>query len=187
MAIKITYTKDELVNRKSATCFVIGALILFTSGCVDETSDGSTMTFTYEMWVPLTVLAGGLFAVAVGWQIRESFERYGWALIIAGPIIAIVLAPSYFLTRAVVSDTSFSRRGVAWATDIKYDDLRLISISSKKTNSRHARRRTVVVFSCMRKDGTKEEISVNSEITEAAAPYFLERAAKYGVPILNQL
>lgn len=174
------------MNQKSAVCFGIGALILFTSGCVDEASDGSTMTFTYELWVPLSILFGCLLAVAVGWQIRESLERYGWALIIAGPILAMFFVPYVLRARAVVSDTSFSLRGAAWTIDVEYGDLQLIRITSEETSRRYSGRRTTYHLSCQRKDGTREKFSLNNKVIEAAVPHLLERAAELGVPILDQ-
>ena len=175
------------MNQKSAMCFVIGTLIIFTSGCVDEASDGTTMTFTYELWAPLSVFFFGLVAAATGWLIRESFERYGWALLFGGPLLALFFGVPLFFDHAVVSDTSLKLRINAWGHDVEYEDLQLIRIDSEEKSGRRGRKRTVYFMSCERKDGTKAKVNLNNKIAEAAAPYFLERAAEFGVPILNQL
>ena len=181
---------DKLVKRKSAIYLTIASLILLTSGCVDESVDGSVRTYTYELWVPLTILVGGLLAAIWGWFLRDTFGRYGWALLIGGPIAALFFAPSMFFDRAVVSDTSYSLRTGIWGMtathEVEYEDLQLILVTSEEKRGRRGRRTTHYYLRCKRKDGTEAKVPLGNKISEAAAPYFLEQAAELGVPILNQ-
>jgi hypothetical protein len=56
-------------------CTFAAAILCCTSGCIQETTEGSTHTFTYEWWVPTAALLGGLVAVPAGWMLRRSSAR----------------------------------------------------------------------------------------------------------------
>ena len=176
--------------RKSTLLFIVAALILVTSGCVNEASDGATRTFTFALWVPLCVLVGGLIAGTVGWFFRESMGNLGWAFLIVGPACSMFLAPSLLQTRTIVSDTSFSQRagvfGLTAVHDVSYEDLKKVRITSKVTR-RKGRKRTTFYFNCERKDGTTVVVPVNNKVSEAAAPYFLKRVSELGIPIVDKM
>ena len=179
------------MNLKSTICLIVAALILLTSGCVDESVEGTTQTFTYELWVPLSVLVGGMVAGVAGWFLRDALGRFGWGLLIVGPILAVFFAPSLLLDRVVVSDTSFSQRTGIWGLtsvhDIAYDDLKMVRLTSEETRGRRGRKKTNYYLLCERKDGTEAKVPISNKVTETAAPYFLKRIAELGVPIVDQI
>jgi hypothetical protein len=45
------------------------APVVFLVGCVKDSSDGDKHTFTYETWVPASLLLGGLVAAPAGWKL----------------------------------------------------------------------------------------------------------------------
>jgi hypothetical protein len=179
-----------MVNRKPLHCFVVAILLLFVSGCVHENTDGATQTFAYELWVPLSVLLAGLVAAPAGWFLRETSSRFGWGLLIIGPVAAIFFAPSLFRDRAVVDDTAMSLRTGIWGLtsvhDVKYDDLKQIRIISEEVSGRRGSKRTNYYLLCERNDGTTAKVPVNNKVAQAAAPHFLQKASDRGIPIVDE-
>ncbi len=56
--------------------------------------DGATTIFTYAFWVPGSILAAGVVATVVGVLVRKHTARFGWALLILGPLAVFGFAPS---------------------------------------------------------------------------------------------
>jgi hypothetical protein len=172
----------------------LGCLALFflgmVSGCVREHTDGPVQSFTYEMWVPLSVFLGGIVAAPVGWLIRNASSRLGWGLLIIGPIAAIFFAPSLFFDRAVIDESKFSVRTGIWGMtsvyEVKFDELVSVSIVSEEVRGRRGSKRTNYFLLCQRGSGISEKIPVNNNVSEAAAPHFLKRVAERGIPVLDE-
>lgn len=178
------------MNRKSCFYLIVTILLLPLCGCVDEAIDGSTQTFTYEWWVPLTVLFGGLVAAPAGWFLRNLSARIGWGLLIAGPIAAIFFAPSLFRDRVVVDDSRFSVRTGIWGFtavhEVKYDDLKQVRITFEETRGRRGSKRKNYYLVCERKDGSSAKVSVNNDVALAAAPAFLKKVSDRNIPIVDE-
>jgi hypothetical protein len=168
-------------------CFLSAILLVILGGCVQETTDGATQTFTYEWWVPLSVLLAGIVAAPAGWVLRNSSERLGWALLILAPIAAIFFAPSLFRDRAMVDDSGFSVRTGIWGLtavhEVKFDDLKQVRLISEEVTGRRGAKHTNFYLLCERKDGTSAKVPLNNTVSEAAAPHFVQRLADHGIPI----
>jgi hypothetical protein len=166
--------------------FAIPALLL--AGCVQQTSNGSEITFRYELWVTLGVLLLGIVAVPAGWFLRKLSARFGWALLILGPIATLLIAPSMFGDRVVVDDEGFRVRVGIWSTtavhDVKFDDLSMLKITAEVTRGR--RKQTHLYFVCERKSGGAAKVPMNGELTKAAAHMIFERVHVRGIPIVDE-
>ncbi|HEY1784917.1 MAG TPA: hypothetical protein VGG30_05180, partial [Pirellulales bacterium] len=139
-------------------CFVLAILLAVVGGCVQESTDGATQTFSYELWLPVCVLLGGIVAAPAGWYLREYSGRLGWALLIGGPIAAIFFAPSLFRDRAIIDDAGFSLRTGIWGLtavhEVKFDDIKVVRVTAEEVTGRRGRKETKVYMICERKDGT---------------------------------
>lgn len=159
------------------------------SGCVNESTSGESQTFTYELWVPASVLAIGIVVSVAGWFLRASLGRFGWAMLVLGPLAAILGAPSLFLDRAVVDGTRFTLRTGIWGLtsvhEVEYDKLTRVSIISEEVRGRRGRKSTNFYLECERNDGTKAKVPVNNKVGEAAAPHFLKRVSELGIPVFD--
>jgi len=167
--------------------YLIAVFVLFgTSGCVRESSDGETLTVSYQLWVPVSVLLGGLVAAPIGWILHKKSIRFGRSLLILGPLAAVFFAPSLFRDRAVLDDESFSLRTGIWGMtavhEIEFDELNQVTITEEERR-RRGRKSTNTYRFCSRKDGTNAKIPLNNQVSKSAAPILLERLAKFGVPI----
>lgn len=148
------------------------------------------MTFTYQFWVPLSVFLGGIVATGVGWFGRKSSSRFGWGLFAVGIIGTLVFAPSTLRDRAVVDDDGFSLRTGIWGLtavhDVKFQDLKMVRITSEEVRGRRGSKRTNYYMMCERKDGTTAKVPINAKVAQAALPYFVEKASQRGIPIVDE-
>ena len=178
-----------MTNPKTTLCFFAALFVLLMSGCVNESTSGESQTFTYELWVPASVLIFGVVASVAGWFLRSSLGRFGWALLILGPLAALFGAPSLFLDRAVVDETRFTLRTGIWGMtsvhEVEYDELKRVSVISEEVRGRRGRKSTNYYLECQRNDGTKAKIPVNNKVGETAAPHFLKRVSELGVPVVD--
>ena len=181
------------MNRNTRGCLFALLLLLGASGCVRENVEGETHTFAYELWVSLSLLLGGLAATAGGWLWKsktESQSNYVWVLLIGGPIAALGFAPSLFLERSVVDNEKLTINSGIWGQtathELKLDNLRQIRIISEESRGRRGRKRTSYYMMCDRKAGETAKVSINNDVTEAAAGEFIEQAIEHGVPVLDE-
>lgn len=112
-------------------------------GCVRESTNGDTRIFSYELWASGLIFLGGLIAIPVGWMLRNS-SRFGWALLIMGPIAAFGFAPSMFMDYVDVSPSGFSRHSGIWGMtsvqDVKFADVGSIRATIEEERGRRGRK-----------------------------------------------
>ncbi len=155
-------------------------VLVAAGGCVSETKAGDKTIFTYEWWVPLSVMVGGIVAAPVGWFLRESISRLSIGLMILGPL-ACLGGISLFTDRAEVDPSSYMVRvGIFGSASYsgKFDELTQISFMSKRR-----RRSTSHYMVCHKKNGDTDEIAIGNSISKRALPLILEYASAKGVPI----
>lgn len=159
-------------------------------GCIRETTEGSTRVFQNELWVPILTFAGGIAATVVGWLLRTRFARFAWPMILAGPFVAIGLAPALFLDRAAVDDSGLSVRVGIWAfspaLEVKYDDLAQVRLIKEESRGRRGRKNLSYFMLCEKKNGEPAKVPLGNQVAEAAAPLFLEGVQQRGIPIVNE-
>ncbi|WP_442484867.1 hypothetical protein [Aeoliella sp. SH292] len=165
-------------------------LLGLASGCVEEKVDGTTHTFTYDWWIPTVMLLGGVLAIPIGLALRRTSSRFGWALIIGGPIAALGVAPSLFLDRSVVDDQHFSVRSGIWGMtaihDVDYDQLAHVRYIVEESTGRRGRKNLDYYLVCTHRDGSSSKIPMGNPCAEAAAVEFLRRATALNIPIHDE-
>src|SRR5688572_10959682 len=102
------------MSSRSPRLFAIILLVAAASGCVRQAEEASVKQFSYELWLPLGLLVGGIVAAPAGWYLRKSAGRVAWALLIGGPVAALMFAPSLLRDRVTVSADSFDMRTGIW-------------------------------------------------------------------------
>ena len=167
-------------------CLVLAAL----TGCVQKSANGSSHVFTYEIWVPLLVLMGGIVGAPAGWFVRHASARLGWGLLILAPIGAIFFAPSLFMEKVVVHDDALTVRSGIWGMtanhDVKFDNVQMVRLTSEEVRGRRGRKTTNYYLVFVQKDGSQAKVSINNNVTEAAAPLILEKMDDREIPIINE-
>lgn len=164
-------------------------LLVFVAGCVRETTAESNHKFRYEFWVTMSLLVGGIVAATAGWFLRERSARLGWILLIAGPLAAVLGAPSMFLDYVTVNEQGFSRRSGIWGMtancDVLYDDIQQARLISEESRGRRGRKVTSYYLVCTRKDGSQTKLSMGNQLVDAAAPLITQKLREHGISFID--
>lgn len=176
-------------NRHAFLARSAALFLLLLAGCVRETTEGTASTFRYELWVPISAFLGGLVAVPAGLALRHKSARYGWVLIILGPLAVVFVAPSLMLDRVIVDDAGFHSRTGVWGMtsvhDVKLADAGSVRIIAETSTTKRGKQ-TNYFFLCQLKSGGTVKFPVNNEVVKAAAPKILDRLRAHGVPVTNE-
>lgn len=162
------------------------AMLSVLAGCVRQSTQGAEKVYSYELWVPLSILLLGMSAAPVGWLLRNSWKKSGWGLLAAGPLFALVVAPTWFLASGRVSDESISMRRGFWGLsrhEVRFDDLAELRLTKEvKRQGRRGARWTAYTLVCSRRDGSAIEIPLENPVSSQAVSDFVNRAMARGVP-----
>jgi MFS family permease len=173
------------MNRRVLGCLLGSLLLLSVTGCVREEVSETTRTFTYGLWVPASLLVGGLAATVAGWFLRQS-GRWGWILMIGGPIAAIGFAPTMLLDRTVLDEQGIHVTSGIWGMTAKHDvafaDLANVRQIAEESRGRRGRKQTNFFLVCERKDGTSAKLPLGNNLVHAAGRHFLDMASSHGIP-----
>jgi hypothetical protein len=133
---------------------------------------------------------GGLMAAPIGWKLRERSARWGWIMLIGGPIAALLIAPSIFLDRVSVNTEGFSRRsgffGATAVQDVKFSELTGMRLRAEAERGRRGRRVTRYYLYCDQKNGESTKLPLGNDVCEAAIRQILTAATASGVAIADQ-
>ena len=163
--------------------------LVLLAGCVHESTTDSTTTFRYEYYVPALVFLGGIVAAPLGWVARQRSARFGWTLLILGPIAALGFAPSLFGERMIVDGDHFEAHSGAWGTtsqSVKYADMKGLRLTSEVTTGRRGKKKTNYYFECEMKSGPTIKVPMASKIDAAAALPILLQVKLHDIPISNE-
>ncbi len=84
------YTQIRMEKLRAA---VVAALMLVVfSGCYEMVTHGSESIYRFAWWVGPAVIVGGILAVPLGWLLRKRIARWGFGLMIMGPVALVFIA-----------------------------------------------------------------------------------------------
>lgn len=159
---------------------------LALTGCTTERVEGETTVFTFAWWLPLLILAGGVLAAGIGVLIRQN--RYGWILIIGGPIAAIFFAPSLWSDKVTLDRDHFTQRTGLWFAprfqEVAFTDISRIDLTAETRRTRRGRSTSLYMI-CHRKGGEDAKIPINDLMKRGAAARILATAADHGIQITD--
>jgi hypothetical protein len=164
---------------------VAGLALLTTSGCYERVARGDQSVYQFAWWMGPAVIAGGILGVPAGWFLRRVNERWGFVLMVLGPVLLILVAPAMFSDRVVVDPDHFEARYGIWfrpsVHSIRFDDLREIRYVKVKG----ARGRTDYQLNCITKAGETRVVHAG-DLVRNTVPEILARAKAKGVPVVLQ-
>jgi hypothetical protein len=164
----------------------LAAVVLLQTGCVSETVSGSEKIYTYQLYVSLLLFLGGIGAAVGGFFLRSN--RFGWVLMIGGPIAAIGFAPTMFMEKITVDHQHFTVRNGFWGMsreDVVFDDLQMVNLTKEETRGRRGRKNVHYYLVCHRKNGTNAKIKVNNDVAEAAAEAIGTQFGEHNISVVN--
>ena len=154
------------------------------TGCTTERVDGDTTVFTFAWWLPMLILVGGVVSLGAGVLLREN--RYGWVLMIGGPIAALFFAPSLWSDKVTLNHDHFTQRTGLWFApkfqDIRFADLTSIDLTAETRRTRRGRSTSYYML-CHCKSGEDAKIPINDLMKRKAAASILAEAAAHGITI----
>ena len=180
--------KYPLANQPSRVLFPLLMLLVCVSGCVTEkVAENGTQVFTYELWVPLSITAGGFCAVAVGFPLLKVIRKAGVAFILGGLMVAVIVGPSMLMDSASVGERQFSLRTGLWGMTAKYDldfeHLSNVEYVVERELTDDGDERESHYLHCEHHHGKTLKISLGNNVARAAAPHLIERLEAFGIPV----
>jgi hypothetical protein len=160
---------------------------LFLAGCVTKSGGDGGSTYHYEYWLPALIVLGGLACVPLGLAVRMRSGRFGWALLIMGPLIGLAIGPSLFLERVHVDARGFEVRSGIWGmtsnANVAFDALRSCRIAQEETGGRRSRQIEVLYFDV--NTGPTVRLALNNDVKIEAAKEIVFHVAARGVPMVG--
>ncbi len=177
------------INRRIGL-FSVGLVLIAASGCIRESDEAGMHVIQFALWVPAAICLGGIAAGAAGFFVRKVNSRFGWALLIMGPIAALGFAPSMMFERAAVGKDAFDfRTGIYGQTvvpTVRFDDLRDIRITAETTRTRRGGTNTSHSLMCDMKSGETVKVPFNNDVARKAVELVLREATARKIPIVDQ-
>lgn len=157
------------------------------AGCYRKTVEDGAIVYSFQPWVPLLTLVGGVVAVPVGIALYRGNNRtWGAACVILGPLAAGGLAPGMFQDHVRVDAEGFQSRHGFWFAptvhNIRYADLDQVRVSFEEHRSLRRRRSYSYYFDCYFKSGAQERVPLG-DIMRQALPEIAEQFRSHGVPV----
>lgn len=166
-------------------------LCLLMTGCVTSSVSAAGTRFHYSWWLPLGLFMAGLAFVPLGLFIlgvrfgsirlalTKQSPRFGWGLVIVGPIAALGFAPSLFIEQVTVTNKVIDVRSGLWPMTanqtIDFDSVKTLRITWGTIGSR--RKRSVQILSFEMKSGSNAQLWLDNDV-KGKAGYLIETMAR---------
>jgi hypothetical protein len=178
------------------------SMVSVIAGCYDHVRNGDQSKYQFAWWVGLTLMAGSLVCIPVGWLMYNWVDRIGdtilgipvgealrrwtsrWGIMMmgGGVLVLVLLVPSMYTDRVLVDANHFEGANGLWfypsLHNLNFQDLHEIRLITQ-----HGSRRTSFVLQCKARDGQVTELKVGT-LLEQAVPEILARAMVKGVAIV---
>ncbi len=172
-------------RRKLAAIGFASLCLAGLSGCYDQTTNGDESTYSFALWVRVLVILAGIIFIPAGWAIRKDNARWGWMLLVMGPVLLVLIAPSLFTDRVRVTPQGFEATYGMWFSpnkvSVRFEDVTRMQI----VGTRGSRGRINYSLHCMTKSG-QETVMALGDLTKNAVPEISDRAKEHGINIFVQ-
>lgn len=162
--------KFAVTGRLQMAAIVLVAVLCL--GCVQETRSGDSVKYTYQLWVPLTLLLGGIGSSAVGAFLWTIQNRYKWMFIVFG-LIGVVVGPSMFLDYARVDAKGLEiRTGIPYVAareQVQFDDVQQVRATERVSRGRRGRKTTKYYYEFDLKSGETVAVNISGNVLRQQA------------------
>lgn len=170
-------------------CFALALLLLLVgsaTGCIDEKVSESSVSYTFSWWVPVATFAVGVVLLPAGWLLRKT--RYGWLMLVGGPLLLIVFGPGALQDQVTVDANHFTLHTGFWFSptrfDVAFSDIERIERTSETRRGRRGRKTTSYFLDCHRKSGEMDHVPIGT-LMEEAVPAILAVAGERQIPVAD--
>lgn len=180
---------SSLTSRRFWVVFSLLAVVA-TAGCVQETRNGDSVKYTYELWVPLSILFGGAVGLVAGVIGFTRSMNYSWVLCLLG-VGGLVAGPSMMCDYAVVDSKGFTiRTGIpfmASTQQVQFADVKSVHQTKKVTRGRRGRKTTTYYYVFDLANGTSVEVNISgNDIRSSARRSIDQQLAAHGVQAVDE-
>lgn len=165
---------------------VLLLLVCSATGCINEKVSESSVSYSFEWWVPVATFAVGLVLLPAGWVLRKT--RFGWIMLVGGPLLLFVFGPGTVTDQVTVDAKHFTLHTGFWFSptqfDVAFDDIQRIDITSETRRGRRGRKTTSYFLDCHKKDGAMEHVPIGT-LMEEAVDAILAVADERQIPIAD--
>lgn len=162
----------------------LAVALLGFSGCqLQETTRGDLQVFTYPGWLSLVLFLAGGLVTAMGYFLLPSNEKPAYMMLLIGPIVAIFVAPSYWLNKTTVGPEELHSRSGTFGTTVRH--VKYSELTEVKLTSTRSRRSTNFYLDCKTRDDREISLPLQVEGIKAAAPQFIQYLRAKRVAIVD--
>ena len=173
--------------------WVVCSLFALSSiaGCIQETKNGDSVKYTYELWVPLSILFGGAVGLLAGVFGFMKSMNYSWVLCLLG-VLGLVFGPSMMCDYAVVDSKGFTiRTGLPYIASVQqaqFADVSAVHHIKKVTRGRRGRRINNYYYVFDLKSGGSVEVNISSnELRMNARRRIDEQLSAHNINFLDEV
>jgi hypothetical protein len=165
---------------------VLAALSLcFLAGCYERVSHGNESIYRFVWWLGPVIIAAGLLGIPLGWLLRKWSPRWGFVLMVMGPVLLLIIAPAMYSDYVVIDDEHFEAQYGFWFApsvhNLRFGDLREIRYVAVPGS----RGSTYYELRCLSKTG-RETVVDAGDLVRNTVPEILTRARARGVLVMDQ-
>ncbi len=158
---------------------ILPLALVFLTGCTEETVEGSKLTVKFATWVPIAVILGGIAAGVGGFFLKRYNTKYGWTLLVLGPVMAVIVGPGMLKDHLIVDDDHFELETGFWFMptkhSIRFDEIRSIEIKEEPNG-----KSTKVTMYCRKNNNEMVAVPVGDLMKQGALDRIVQRAKSKG-------
>ncbi|MCC9607308.1 hypothetical protein LOC68_13445 [Blastopirellula sp. JC732] len=155
-------------------------------GCgVQSNVNGDVHSYSHDPKGIAAAIIGGIALTVGGWYVAPYSRQLRFAMMLAGIVIALLIAPAILFEKGTVSKDAFTYQGGFLGTSgasVKLDDLNAISIETT-IHTRNGKDSYSDEIVCINNDGTEASFYFNNAVQQAACFDFLRNAKARGIII----
>jgi hypothetical protein len=172
-----------LVRFRPPGVILLAGFLLSFSGCLQETNQGDVQSFAYPWWLSLVIFLAGALTTWVGYLLLPTNEKPAYIMLLVGPIVALVIAPSYLVNKTTVGPEELHSRYGFFGLDTRH--VKYAELTEVKFTSVRSRRSTSYFLDCKKQDEDLISLPLDVQGINAAAPRFIQYARAKNVAIVD--
>ncbi len=163
----------------------LAGVCLIGTGCTDVSRNGEDLTAKFALWVPLVFSLVGLAIAPLGWLLRKKSARFGYGMLIGGPLLLLVVVPMFLNDRVTLEGDRFELRTGFWfAPTVRDIDLTTVQsievlIETKRKRRGSSEEATLLFYD---QDGGPVEVPVGTLMDEVYEDLLIGFESR-GIPI----
>lgn len=168
---------------------LVCCFIFLLSGCTNTETITGGIRVTFQLWIGIAAIVGGLLVATFGWFIRANNFR-GWAICVSALIATVVIGPNTLFDHVTVTEEKFSTRGGLWfwpkIHEFEFEDIRSLGVTEEKKRYK-GRQQNSYFMEFHLKSGKTVKLYATNALMKQATEAIMENLQSRKIPIVNQI